>query len=234
MTHAPFMAWTETRRGREVVAAIAGQIRFSLLGKERSARRRLWRGLVSATRDERVAVMIRAEVDGYLGRLSELVFADGLPRVSVDLHRLVVVPRVLLNSAAYRSIAASSSRQSALASLEGGESLREFFFLRLIREMHAAVARAEPSPKHPLAAGDDWISVGLNSAFVWRVPFNAPKWAGHHYVLELTRAPITRALRKAVDERIRSFEMSLPSLSRDERNEILRRAASVPDDSTRA
>src|SRR5204863_21768 len=83
-----------------------------------------------------------------------------------------------------------------------GAPLREFFYRRRIAEMHAAAVRAAPSPKQPLAAGQEWISVGLNSDFVWRVPFNAPAWAGHHYVLELTREPITRAVRKTVAERI--------------------------------
>jgi hypothetical protein len=197
-----------------------------VFGKERAARRRLWRGLIAATRTEPVAAMIRAEVDAYLGRLSKLVYSDGLPRSGVNLHRLVVVPRVLVNGAAYRSIATSFGAQPALASLEGSELLREFLFLTLIREMHAAVERAGPSPKRPLAAGADWVSVGLNSAFEWRVPLNAPAWAGHHYVLELTRDPITRALRKAVAERISRFEASLLSLSKLERHEIVRRAVS--------
>jgi hypothetical protein len=211
------------------VAAVAGQIRFSLLGKERAARRRLWRGLAGAARDERIVAVLQAEVDAYLGRLGQLAYADGLPRSGVNLHRLVVVPRVLLNSAAYGSIQANLGAHRAIASLEGGDALRDFFFLRLIREIHMAIVQAEPSPKRPLAAGDDWISVGVNTSFVWRVPFNAPSWAGHHYVLELTRDPITRALRKAVAERISDYEASLPSLSKVERGEVLRRATSTPD-----
>ena len=229
ITRAPFMAWADTPRGRATVAAVAGQIRFSLFGRERAARRRLWRGLASAAHDERIVAVLRAEVAAYLGRLGQLVYADGLPRIGVNLHRLVVVPRVLLNSAAYRSIHANLSAHPVVASLEGGDALRDFFFLRLIREIHTAIVQAEPSPKHALAAGDEWISVGLNTDFVWRVPFNAPAWAGHHYVLELTRDPITRAVRKAAADRISGFEASLPTLSKIERGEILRRAASVPD-----
>ena len=227
ITRASFIAWADTPRGRATVAAVARQIRFGVFGKERAARRRLWRGLASATRDAQVVALIQAEVAAYLGRLSQFAYADGLPCSGVNLHRLVVVPRVLLNGAAYRSVQASAGAHPAVASLEGGESLREFFVLRLIREIHTAIAGAEPSPKQPLTAGDGWISVGLNTAFVWRVPFNAPTWAGHHYVLELTRDPITRAMRKAVAERIRAFEASLASLSRLERNEILRRASST-------
>jgi len=67
--------------------------------------------------------------------------------------------------------------------------------------------------------------VGLDGAFVWRLPLmNEPPWDGHHYILELTRDPITRAVRKAVVAAVQRVEASLPSLSRSERNEILRRA----------
>lgn len=225
ITRAPFLAWADTSEGRAVVAAAAAQIRFGLFGKLRPARRRLWRGMVAAARDEQVIAAIQREVDFYLERLSALVFSDGLPRVSVELHRLVVVPCVLINGAAYASLVKRLSTQPAIASLEGGDRLREFFSLQVIEEIEAAVARARPSPKYPLRAGRDWISVGVNRAFVWRVPFQAPAWSGHHYVFELTREPITRATRRALAERIRSCEASLPSLSRSERNEILRRAA---------
>ena len=69
------------------------------------------------------------------------------------------------------------------------------------------------------------MSVGLNPQFVWRVPlFKDPPWDGHHYVLELTRDPITRAVRKKVDATVERFDAWLPSLSRLDRNEILRRA----------
>jgi hypothetical protein len=54
-----------------------------------------------------------------------------------------------------------------------------------------------------------------------------PPWDGHHYVLELTREPITRAVRKAVTAAIKQIEASLPKLSRVERNDILRRAAAA-------
>ena len=86
-------------------------------------------------------------------------------------------------------------------------------------------ARNRRTQKRPLAAGKEWISVGLDGAFVWRLPLlHEPPWDGHHYVLELTRDPITRAVRKAVAAAVERIEASLPSLSRVERVEILRRA----------
>jgi hypothetical protein len=70
--------------------------------------------------------------------------------------------------------------------------------------------------------------VGRNGSFDWRLPvLNEPPWAGHHYLLELTREPITRAVRKAVAASMTAMEKALPALARLERNDILRRARPV-------
>ena len=225
ITRGPFTAWTQTEEGQAAVKQIAARIRFSFLGKTRAAVRRLWRQLAGAARDPAVVAALDLEVQAYLQRLGELAFAEGLPRCGVDLRRLIVVPTVLLNGVACTALARQLKQQPAFAAVEGGNALRDFFVATLISEMTAAVAAARPSPGSPLTAGADWISVGVNTAFVWRVPvFQAPPWDGHHYVLELTREPITRAVRKAVAAKIDAFEASLPALSRAERGEVLRRA----------
>ena len=227
VSRGPFMAWAQSPQGRAVVTETAARVRFALFSRARVAQRRLWRALSAAARDERVVAVIQREIDAYFERVGELAYGDGLPRTSIELHRLVVVPCVMINGAASRSIATRLGAQPVISSLEGGDELRDFFFLGLIQEIEAAIARAQPSPKRPPPAGETWISVGLNREFVWRVPFQGPAWAGHHYVFELTRQPIRRSTRKAVAEKIRNFEASLPSLSRLERSEILRRAASA-------
>jgi len=225
ITRGPFAAWTKSDQGQAAVAAVATNIRFSLFGKRRAAAGRLWRALVNMAGDAGIAATIELEVQAYLPRLGELAFADGLPRGGVDLRRLVVIPNVLLNGAAYNGIVNGLGRQPAFASLEGGDTLREFFITTLVGEMEAAVTRARPSVGSPVAATADWVSVGVNTSFAWGVPiFNEPAWNGHHYVLEVTREPVTRAVRKAVNERIDRFEASLQTLSRAERNDILRRA----------
>jgi hypothetical protein len=224
ITRAPFVAWLATPQGRATLDEAASHARFAFLARARAARR-LWRCLATAARDRDVIVTIQSEMDGYLGRLQEFAYAQGLPRVGVDLHRMVVVPRVLINTAAYGAVASRLRSAPAFASLDGGDALRDFFILTLIHHLDGAIASATPSPKRPLAAGNEWISVGLDDAFVWRLPLmNEPSWDGHHYVLELTRHPITRAVRKGVGAAIERFEASLGSLSRIERNEILRRA----------
>jgi hypothetical protein len=228
MTRAPFMAWTETPAGLAAVQEVTSRIRFSLLGKARTARRRLWRQLTTAARDRAVVEAVDFEVQGYLGRLGELAYAHGLPRVALELRRLVIVPCVLANGDMWRGLEQRLTRLPAFTSLEGGEPLREFFILTIIQDLAAAVASAGPSPKHPLASGDAWITVGLKPELVWRVPvLDEPDWNGHYYVLELTRAPITRALRKAATTSIEELEAWLPTLSRVERHDILRQARHV-------
>ena len=222
ITRAPLVAWLATPDGRATLDEAASRLRF--LASARAARR-LWRQLAAAARDPDVVVTVQSEVDAYLGRLQEFAYAEGLPRASVNLHRIVAVPRVLINGAAYGAIARRLQSERAFASLDGGDALRDFFVRTLVDHVDGAIAGTMPSPKRPLTIGRDWLSVGLDDAFAWRVPLvNEPPWDGHHYVLELTRDPITRAVRKAVAAAVERIAGSLPSLSRIERNEILRRA----------
>jgi hypothetical protein len=226
LARARFAAWAESSHGRSVLEQIASRMRFALFNRMRAARRRVWRRLVAAARTEEVVVAMQREVDGHLARLDTLAYAHDLPRTGIDLHRLVVVPRMFVNAETYRRVDAALVAQPAFAAVDGGESLRDWFVLTLIDSIEATVAQARPSPQRPLPAGDDWIAVGVNELFEWRIPFDGPAWPGHYYVLELTRFPITRAVRKATRDAIARLEASLPSLTRLHRNEILRQASS--------
>lgn len=199
---------------------------FALFGKRRAARARLWKQLAHAARAEEAVLIVQREMDQYLAHLGTLVFAQDLPRVGIDLHRLVVVPRMFVNGQAYRRIDTALKAEPAFAALDGGDSLRRAFVVALVDGVAAAVAGARPSPRHPLPAGNEWITVGVNEQFEWRVPFDGPAWPGHYFVLELTRSPITRAVRKAVGETIVRLETALSSLSRVRRSEILKQAGS--------
>jgi hypothetical protein len=219
-----FIAWCESSDGRSALDPIISTMRFVFFGKARAARRRLWRGLTEMARSGPVVAGVQREIDSYLVRLDTLVHAENLPCVGIDLHRLVVVPRLFANAIIDRRIDASLKAESALATLDGCQLLRDWFALTVIDGIAAALADARPSPKRPLAAGDDWILVGVNDQFEWRIPFKGPAWPGHYYLLELTRRPITRTVRKAAADAITQMEISLPSLSRSHRNQILRQA----------
>ena len=129
----------------------------------------------------------------YLKHLGDLAYADGLPRDTIMLRRLVAVPNVLLNGNAYGALDSRLATHHAFSGIEGGEALRQFFVLKLVEDLVAGAGRACPSTKTPVPAGRGWVIVGRNLTFDWRLPIlNEPVWAGHHYVLELTREPITR------------------------------------------
>jgi hypothetical protein len=200
------------------------QTRFSLLGKARAARRRLFRELTEAARSSTVVAALQREIDSYLTRLDALAFARDLPCAGIDLHRLVVVPRLFANSLFERRIDAMLEVEPAFAKQKGHPRLRHWFTLTLVDAVEAAVMDARPSPKRPLPGGDAWTIVGVNGQFEWRLPLTGPAWPGHFYLLERTHRPMTRAVRKAAGDAIAQMEISLPSLSRSERNEILRQA----------
>src|SRR5439155_10704528 len=79
----PYDAWIRTPEGSAAVAAVAAAMRFSLFGRQRAARIRLWRELANAAAEDSVAAAVQEEADRYLARLTKLAYAEGLPRVAV-------------------------------------------------------------------------------------------------------------------------------------------------------
>jgi hypothetical protein len=228
ISRAPFARWAATEEGRAVVGELAETIRFAIFGRQRAARRRLWRALTTAAKDDSVVEIVQAEAQRYLKHLGDLAYSDGLPRDTIMLRRLVAVPTVLLNGNAYGALDSYLAAHHAFSGIEGGDALRQFFILKLVDDLEACAVRLCPSIKSPVPAGRGWVIVGRNGSFDWRLPvLNEPPWAGHHYLLELTREPITRAVRKAVAASMTAMEKALPALARLERNDILRRARPV-------
>jgi len=223
ISRAPFDAWTRTSEGTAAITTQAARVRFSLLGKQRAARSRMWRELANAATDELVAAAIQEEADRYFARLTQLAYAEGLPRVVVNLYRLVVVPRQLLNGVARQCLAARFRREPALTGIES-QPLKDFFSLQLVRDMDAAITSVQPTVKRPFATGHGWATVGLNTEYVWFAAVEDSRWAGHHFAFELPRDATSRAMRKAIEDAMKTFDSSLPVLSRVERNDILRRA----------
>lgn len=221
---ASFNAWARSPAGIRVLEDVAAAIRFPLIGRMRGARRRLWRQLASAARSSSVIDAVQSETNEYIGRLDPIVFAHDLPRVSVDLRRLVVVPRVFANAESYRALYTTLRRDRAFDAVPGGEALHEWFVLTMVGSMERTAASARPSTRSPLLVSSDWTVVAVNEQFEWRVPFEGPPWPGHYYVLEITSSPMTRGVRSTVDGEIANLERTLPSLTRMRRSEILRQA----------
>jgi hypothetical protein len=223
MRRASFAAWTGTPAGRAALEQTASRVRFALLGRLRAAHHRMWRQIRCAARSDAACAALQGDVDAYLPTLGSLAFARGLPCVSVDLRRLVVVPRVMVDALAYARIRAALNGP-AFAALDAGAPLRDWFAQTVVEDAAAAVAVARPSVRNPVPAGEEWIAVGVSERFEWSVPIDGPSWPGHYFVLELTRTPMTHTVRKAAIAAIAEYEASLPALTRAQRSDILRQA----------
>jgi hypothetical protein len=221
---AAFAEWCQSLDGQSVLEPIVSTMRFSLFGKRRAAQRRVWLELRGAAVSGTIAAALQRQVDSYFSRLGTLVYARDLPVRGINLHRLVAVPRLFANTVTDRQIDAALTMQPTFATANGRASLRHWFGLILINGIETAALNARPTLKRPLEAGREWIIVGVNHTFEWRVPLQGPAWPGHYYLLELTNTPITRAVRKAADKAIAEMEATLGCLSRVDRNEILRQA----------
>ena len=161
ITRPPFAAWLATPEGQTVLRDEASRSRFALLADARAARR-LWRGLAAAAREPEVIATIQRQLHAYLGRLREFAYADGLPRLSVNLHRIVVVPRVLINGAAYGAIERDLRAGRVFASLAGGHAVRHFFIRTLIDIWMArswARSRRRSGRSQSAASGSAWGSM---------------------------------------------------------------------------
>jgi hypothetical protein len=224
LDRAAFTAWCQSPDGWSVLKPLIAETRFSLFGRKRAAQRSLWQQLKQAAQSTAISGALQHHVDAHFARLSRIVYARDLPMVGVSLHRLIAVPRLFANAVTDRQIDSSLQKEPVFASVNRREPLRRWFVLGLINSIETATLAAKPTPKKPVPAGSDWIVVGVNNTFEWRIPLHGPAWPGHYYLLELTNTPITRAVRKDTAKAIAQMEASLPGLSRVDRNEILRQA----------
>ena len=215
------MRWTETKEGTAAITRVAAGIRFSLFGRARAARRRVWRALEGASRGESLVAAIRLEADHYMEVLAGLSYSDTLPRVHIALHRLVLVPRALI---AGRARAALFARLDALPALAGvDESARIFLLEHLVKEMDAALQIGAPSPRRPVHAHDEWACVGMSKGLVWVDPlWTGADGTGHVFMCEFPRAGLSRRDRKAVESAIAGMAASVSSLSVRQRIDMVR------------
>jgi hypothetical protein len=224
ITRDPFTKWTATKDGAEAVARVASGIRFGLLSRSRSARRRIWRALDAATRMESLARAIEAEATRYMQVLASLSYANALPRAHIALHRLVLVPRAMIAGRALTALLGRLAQAPALGALD--EGVRIFFLNQLVIEMDAALVQASPSPRRPIQAHDEWACVGISKGMVWVDPlWTGPDGTGHVFMYEFPRAGLSRRDRKALEAAIADMTASVSSLSRAERASLVRAAS---------
>ena len=221
ITREPFMRWTETKEGTAAIARVAAGIRFSLFGRARAARRRIWRSLEDASRGESLVAAVRKEAAHYMQVLASLSHSDTLPRVHIALHRLVMVPRALIAGRARAALFARLGEAPVLAGLD--ESARIFLLEQLVKEMDAALQIGSPSPRRPIHAHEEWACVGVSKGLVWADPlWTGADGTGHVFMCEFPRAGLSRRDRKAVEAAITGMAASVSSLSTRQRSAMLR------------
>jgi hypothetical protein len=218
----PFAVWATGSKGSTTIAQVAHQYRFRLFTTSR-ARRRLWHELKRAARAEPLSTAIRAEADHFAAVTAEASYAPGLPRVSVALHRLVIVPRVLVAGGAQPALRRRLWAIDALATVN--EHVREFFCEQMLVELDAAIAERRPSAKRPVLMRDGWGCIGRDAAYQWVDPmFCGPDWLGHFLMFEFPREGMSRRTRKDLEHAVNVLQNGLAKLSRAQRHEIVRGA----------
>lgn len=222
ITREPFSEWLSTSDGAETVDAAAGMLRLRFLSKARAARR-LWQDLQGLTRTSSARQALQQESDYFAKNVANLCYAPYLPRNTVALHRLVVVPRAMI---AGRSRHGARHRlwNTALSPLP--ESMRAFMCEQILVEMDGAVRAANPSPTTPIPMRDEWCCVASDDEFVWVDPmWSGPQWTGHMILYEMPRTPLSRAQRKDLERAVTNLQQGLKSLSRIQRHAIVKNAA---------
>jgi hypothetical protein len=223
VTRREFTQWTATKEGGAVVARSASAIRFSLLGRSRAARRKIWLAVEAVSRADSVAAAIRAEADRYMAVIASLAYAPHLPRAHVSLRRLVLIPRAMIAGRARAALYGRLRQAPEVRELD--EEVQIFFLEQILKEMDAALHDASPSARRPVAACDGWACVGADKGLVWVDPlWSGPDWTGHVFMYELPPAGLTRRERKAVERAGAEMGSNVLLLSRNQRVEMVRAA----------
>jgi len=222
LTRRPFAAWIKTPEGRAAIDERVGKDRLYLFRRTR-ARRRMWRELETASRSEQVRQAIQDEAGHFATIMVETSHAPGLPRRTIALHRLVIVPRTLIAARARAGIRKRLFKSDALHAVD--PQVRDFLCEQLMVELDAAIAQSRLSVVRPLLTRDSWGCVGRDAAYQWVDPlFSGAGWSGHFLMFEFPRESFSRKARKEVDRAVQELQNSLANISQIQRNAIVRMA----------
>jgi hypothetical protein len=221
ITQHPVLEWLGSEDGAAAVEAAARQIRFALLGRTRAARRRMRRDLWEAIDEPTARAVIAAECNRYLAAWAELSYAPSLPRLTIALHRLVVVPRTMILARTLSGVLVRLAACEGIAALP--DSFKAHLGRRIVGEMDDAVRRASPRPHRPVATHESWVCVALDSDFTWIDPmWSGPDWRGHAMMFEMPAAGLQRRERRELESAIEQLKQTLPNLSRQQRDGTVR------------
>lgn len=221
LTRDPFAAWLKTGEGASRLQAVAASFRMFATAR---AGRQLWKPLERAARSEPLRRAIQEEAAHFRAAMSYASYAPGLPRVHVALHRLVLVPRPLVAARARAGVRKRLWHLSPLSSVD--DTVRAFFCEQLLIEMDQAITAARPSALKAIPADEGWSCVGTDRLYTWVDPlWSGAHWSGHFFMYEFPRTSLSRAQRKELDAAVAELQQSVGSLSRLQREALVRMAA---------
>lgn len=224
LTRPPFAQWCATKDGRAAIDSVARGIRFSIVGRARSARRRLWRDLDAVSRTDAFTAAMRAESAHFMQAMADVCYADALPRAQIALRRLVLAPRALVAGRARSAVRARLMDAPVLAGIDAG--VRAFLIDQLVIELDAAVRHVRPVPRRPVFACEGWACVGVQLGTTWLDPLWAgPDGTGHFFMFEMPTQGLKRRDAKALDAAIEQIAGTVSSLPRAARDEMMRAAS---------
>ncbi|HSC28069.1 MAG TPA: hypothetical protein VLD67_12385 [Vicinamibacterales bacterium] len=211
--------------GAAIIAGLAAGRRFSLFGRSRAARKAVWTELQRKAETGPLAAAIDRSVRQCVLAAGEIgVYPLRLPRALIDGYRLVAVPRVTWNARAFAAILRGLDADPDMQSLAGGAPFRRFFMERLFEEVDLALVASSPSLRHPVPTGEGWFIVGFEPAASWLVPIEGPERPGHFLVCEAPPAGLKSWPARRVQDAIAEVRAAVSTLSRRERDELLREA----------
>ncbi len=220
LSREPFSEWANTPEGADAIDARAKDTRLVIFPQSR-ARRRLWRELDVVARGEYVRKVIESEADHFASALVEASHAPGLPRRTVALHRLVIVPRSVVAARARTRLRKRLYQSEPLATVD--PHVRDFFCDQLVRELDAAIGASRPSVARPVLTHDAWGCVGRDTEYRWVDPmFSGEGWGGHLLMFEFPRDGLSRKHRKEVEAAVHDLQESLSNISTLQRDAIIR------------
>ena len=227
LTRDRYAAWAGTKAGAAAIEATSKTIGFRLFGRVRAARKQIWREMAAAAKSDDGRAAMQAAADLYGRTISTLAYAQGLPRTTVGLRRLVLVPRALVAGRARTAIVERLNQCGAIASRPAAE--RDFLFETTLAEVDAAVRASRPAVQRPVRASPEWVCIGAETRFAWVDQYwSGEGWSGHWFVYEMPRDPLTRADRKALEQAVETLHAGLATLSRERRHAVVRLAATCP------